>query len=171
VFVIEASEPEIPEGLISLIKLLQMPSDEWEKTQVKARSPKPKLDLPIARAALQVFERRLAEYPTTMEVCITFVLPETCPQADHIDSTFHQEDISILSSPSLRFTLNRRNAIIVRLGEKRILRSTLSALRRSLEELASEHESATSSVDESKGVKKRTRVSEERAPGSKKSRR
>jgi len=69
VFVIEASAPEVPEGLISILKLLCLSTEEWAKTKSKNKPPKSSLDSPSATAALSLLERRLAEYPTTLEVC------------------------------------------------------------------------------------------------------
>lgn len=68
VFVIEASEPEVPEGLISILKLLRMSEEEWAKTKLKSKPPKPSLDFPSAAAASSLLESRLAEYPTTFDV-------------------------------------------------------------------------------------------------------
>ena len=67
VFVIEASEPELPEELISILKLLRMSTEEWEKTKSKNKPPKSSIDFPSATAALSLLQRRLAEYPTTLE--------------------------------------------------------------------------------------------------------
>jgi hypothetical protein len=74
VFVIEASEPEVPEGLISILKLLRLSTEEWTKTKSKNKPPKSSLDSPSATAALLLLDRRLAEYPTTFEVYATILL-------------------------------------------------------------------------------------------------
>lgn len=67
-FVIEASEPELPEGLISLLRLLILSPEDWQKANVQNKPPKPKLDFASAQAAVAVLERRLTEYPTSLEV-------------------------------------------------------------------------------------------------------
>ena len=62
---------ELPEDLISFSKLLFSPND-WERARTKGKLPKPKLDqdakLLILPGVLSVLERRLAKYPTTLEV-------------------------------------------------------------------------------------------------------
>lgn len=62
---------ELPEDLISFSKLFFSPND-WERARTKGKPPKPKLDqdakLRILPGMLSVFERRLAKYPSTLEV-------------------------------------------------------------------------------------------------------
>lgn len=76
VFVIEASDPEVPDGLISIIKLLKLDATQWESVRAKNKPPKPSLDEPSARAVIQVLERRLTEYRNPgLEVRTPFALP------------------------------------------------------------------------------------------------
>lgn len=73
VFVIEASDPEVPDGLVSIIKLLKLDAAQWETVRAKNKPPKPSLDEPSARAVIKVLERRLTEYRNpTLEVRTPF---------------------------------------------------------------------------------------------------
>ncbi|KAI0694983.1 SET domain-containing protein [Cerioporus squamosus] len=86
---------ELPEELVSFVRLLLQSEDEWEKTAKKSKLPKPKIDKDVLNIAIDVLEARLKAYPTSIK----------------------------------RLSLNKRNAVIVRLGEKRILQGTLQHLR------------------------------------------
>lgn len=70
VFVVEASDPELPEGLISLLRLLLLSPEDWQRANIQNKPPKPKLDVQSAEAGIAVLQHRLAEYPTTLEVSI-----------------------------------------------------------------------------------------------------
>ena len=59
---------ELPESLISLLRLLLSPDDEWEKARDKGKPPKPKIDERVLTLILSVLRRRLEEYPTSLEV-------------------------------------------------------------------------------------------------------
>ena len=83
VFVLE-SDLELPQ-LISLVRLLLLPLDEWAKARDKGKPPKPKVDLEALNIIYDVFDLRLKGYPTTVEVHEFFVLP-------HV----HNPDISAL---------------------------------------------------------------------------
>ncbi|TFK53554.1 SET domain-containing protein [Heliocybe sulcata] len=99
---------ELPPDCISFIRLLQLTSGEWDKAQTKGKLPKGKMEPAIASVAVEVLTRRLAQYPTSIE------------------------DDEVLLSPERTGTLslNRKHAIIVRLGEKRILRGMLDNMRK-----------------------------------------
>jgi N-lysine methyltransferase SETD6 len=72
-FVFEASEPEIPDPLISFTKLMQQPPQDWEKTRSKGKPPKAKLDnAETVQILLKVLEMRMGIYPTTLEVRVIF---------------------------------------------------------------------------------------------------
>ncbi|KAJ7451845.1 SET domain-containing protein [Mycena galericulata] len=103
VFVLE-SDLEVPLALISLIRLLGLTTDEWEKAVTKDKVPKPKLDNQILKAVTAVFERRLNEYPTTLSDDVHLIADETLP-------------------------LNKKHALTVRIGEKRILQSALENIK------------------------------------------
>jgi len=61
---------ELPEPFISLIRLLLLPPDEWVKARDKGKipKPKPKLDATTLRVTQDILERRLALYPTSIQV-------------------------------------------------------------------------------------------------------
>ncbi|OAX37925.1 SET domain-containing protein [Rhizopogon vinicolor AM-OR11-026] len=104
VFVLD-TDPILPAAMTSLIKLLLLSQEEWEKTREKERPPKAKFDRQISELLRRIFEIRLSTYQS----------PDT------------EADEKLLASESL--TLNMRHAIIVRLGEKRILAGALEILR------------------------------------------
>ncbi|KAJ7162078.1 SET domain-containing protein [Mycena filopes] len=98
--VVLESDLEVPLALVSLIRLLRLTADEWEKTVAKDKVPKPKLDDEVLNVVRTVLEHRLKAYPTTLE-----------------------DDLVLLRDESL--PLNKRHAVIVRVGEKRILTNAL----------------------------------------------
>ncbi|KAI0743984.1 hypothetical protein C8Q80DRAFT_1220766 [Daedaleopsis nitida] len=98
---------ELPEEFVSFERLLLLSEGEWEKTAKKSKLPKPKIDKEVLGIAIEVLERRLQEYPTSIEEDEKLLAPGTVEQ----------------------ISLNRKHAVIVRLGEKRILRGTLARLR------------------------------------------
>ncbi|KAL5528774.1 RMS1 [Sanghuangporus sanghuang] len=107
---------ELPDDMVSFLKLL-LSLEDWERARTKDKAPKPKLDqdakLRILPYVLSVIERRMARYPTSLD---------------------HDETLLALSST---LSNNMRNALIVRLGEKRILAGCASKYRAILEEVKS----------------------------------
>lgn len=104
VFIIDA-DPILPAALTSFIRLLLLTQEEWEKTQEKGRPPKAKFDHQVSSLLRRIFELRLTSYQSPdLEV-----------------------DAKLLASESL--TLNKRHAIVVRLGEKQVLAGALETLR------------------------------------------
>ncbi|GAA5903312.1 hypothetical protein JCM5296_005660 [Sporobolomyces johnsonii] len=101
-FAIELNH-SLPPELISAIRTFLLSADEFAKAQKKESPPKPKLDATSATWARQLVERREAEYETSIE-----------------------DDEALLKDSAL--PLRRRMAVIVRLGEKRILRATRTQL-------------------------------------------
>ncbi|GAA5952253.1 hypothetical protein JCM21900_000467 [Sporobolomyces salmonicolor] len=93
----------LPPELISAIRTFLLSADDFTKAQKKESPPKPKLDASSAAWARQLVERREAEYETSIE-----------------------DDEALLKDSAL--SLRRRMAVIVRLGEKRILRATRTQL-------------------------------------------
>lgn len=91
---------EIPPSIISVIRLLLLPDEEWEKIKEKAKPPKPKMDAVVLTVLHEVLQRRLKEYPTSIQ----------------------DDEQLLMTAPSL----NLRHAIIVRLGEKKILDGILT---------------------------------------------
>ncbi|KAI0935355.1 hypothetical protein AcV7_003817 [Taiwanofungus camphoratus] len=99
---------ELPEELMSFVRLLLLPQAEWDKARCKGRLPKAKIEAPILMVAAEVLEKRLSEYRTTIETDEALLAPE---------------NVQGLS-------FNKKHAVIVRLGEKRILRHTLQEVKR-----------------------------------------
>ncbi|KAJ7282755.1 SET domain-containing protein [Mycena rebaudengoi] len=102
--VVLESDLEIPLALVSLIRLLRLPPEEWEKTVANDKVPKPKMDSEILGIVRSVLERRLEEYPTSLA-----------------------DDVDLVSSAGL--SLNKRHAMIVRIGEKRILDGAVQKIK------------------------------------------
>ncbi|PCH36002.1 SET domain-containing protein [Wolfiporia cocos MD-104 SS10] len=100
---------DFPDDLVSFVRLMLLPRNEWEKTKMKSKLPKAKVDAQVLSIVKEVLERRLQEYSTTA-----------------------QDDEKLLSSNAENFPLNKKHAVIVRLGEKRILHGTLGKVQASL---------------------------------------
>ena len=54
------------------MRLLLIPTDEWDKTSRKTKLPKPKVDIAVLDVIQATLLRRLKEYPTTLEVSSQF---------------------------------------------------------------------------------------------------
>jgi len=67
-FVIE-TDCEVPKELVSLAHLLLQSPGDWGKTKEKGKLPKGKLNAEALPVASGVLQKRLLEYPTTLEVC------------------------------------------------------------------------------------------------------
>ena len=61
-------EFDIPEELLILVRLLQLPNDEWRKIRDKGKLPKPKVELAGLEIVGLVLKQRLSAYSTTAEV-------------------------------------------------------------------------------------------------------
>ncbi|CAK5265439.1 unnamed protein product [Mycena citricolor] len=97
------SDLEIPLALVALIRLLRLTPGEWEQAVEKDKVPKPKIDGEVLPIVKTVFESRLSQYPTTLEA-----------------------DIAMLENPSI--AVNKKYALVVRVGEKKILREVIAKL-------------------------------------------
>lgn len=116
----------MPDELISLARLLLQTKAEWEKTKAKGKVPKPAMDATIAAIAIDVLERRLKEYPTSIQVR---ALSLGSPCKSRVTQCYIvQEDEALLANPS-ELSFNHKMAVTVRLGEKRILAGTLKELQ------------------------------------------
>ncbi|CEQ42354.1 SPOSA6832_04163 [Sporobolomyces salmonicolor] len=134
----------LPPELISAIRTFLLSADDFAKAQKKESPPKPKLDASSAAWARQLVERREAEYETSIEaspllrhflfsvissspsfpsLCGSLAFSAICADTE---SDCVQDDEALLKSSAL--SLRRRMAVIVRLGEKRILRATRTQL-------------------------------------------
>jgi N-lysine methyltransferase SETD6 len=131
-FVLDFSN-ELPEEMSSFVRLLMMSAPEWEKTKRKSKLPKPKVDDAVLSVAADVVRRRLSDYPTTIEAGF--------PWNYHLSHLFFsisactfQDDEALLGSEREKpIPLNLKNAVVVRLGEKRILHGLLQAVIARLE--------------------------------------
>ncbi|KAJ7071925.1 SET domain-containing protein [Mycena amicta] len=94
--------------LAALIRLLRLNSDEWAQAVSKDKVPKPKLDAEVLGVVVRVLERRLNEYPTMLTADLELAGTETIP-------------------------LNKKHALAVRIGEKRILQQALEKVRERIE--------------------------------------
>ncbi|KAJ3544364.1 hypothetical protein NMY22_g2810 [Coprinellus aureogranulatus] len=97
-------EPEYPDPVFSLIRLLLLSDADWKKAQEKSKLPKSKPDVRILEILQVAIQRRMGEYPTSI-----------------------QDDEALLQRGDL--SLNHRNAVIVRLGEKKILDAVLGKVK------------------------------------------
>ncbi|KAF9050042.1 hypothetical protein BJ165DRAFT_1455980 [Panaeolus papilionaceus] len=107
-------DDEIPQDFISFTRLM-MNQSEWEKAQNKERPPKPTIDKATLEVIQAVLIKRLSQYPTTL-----------------------QDDEELFSN-SEALSLNHKQAMVVRLGEKRILRENrdkISTMLKGLEDSA-----------------------------------
>ncbi|KAF9490655.1 SET domain-containing protein [Pleurotus eryngii] len=124
VFVLEPPASSLPADLISLIRLLT-DDTEWRKAQEKDKPPKAKTNRNTLTILMDVLEQRLALYNSTLE-----------------------DDEATLASPA-DLPLRKRNALVVRLGEKRILYGLREKISNELDALVSK------AGDESAGGSKR----------------
>ncbi|EPB82303.1 hypothetical protein HMPREF1544_10943 [Mucor circinelloides 1006PhL] len=99
-FVIDA-EHEIPLELIVSVHVLCSTPSEFEKMEEKQKLPKPRLTQDVKQIILDILKKRLSRYPTSLE-----------------DDKQQQKDA----------TGNKRNALMVRMGEKSIIESTIQTL-------------------------------------------
>ncbi|KAF9257983.1 SET domain-containing protein [Marasmius fiardii PR-910] len=97
------SEGDIPELMILLIRLLILPNDEWKNAKQKRKLPKAKANMESFEIASRVLENRLSQYPTSIKD----------------DEGLLKEELS----------KNTRHAIMVRLGEKKILCTALEKVK------------------------------------------
>jgi hypothetical protein len=50
------------------VRVLLLDSDDWANARLKGKIPRPRVDIPVLRIVAAALARRLAEYPTSMEV-------------------------------------------------------------------------------------------------------
>ncbi|KAG8693970.1 hypothetical protein FRC08_008784 [Ceratobasidium sp. 394] len=92
----------LPPALLSFAQLMLLSPAEWQQTQEKSKPPKPKSPA-VHTSIREALTKRLSTYPTAL-----------------------QSDEAELNS-SLT-SLNKRHALIVRIGEKRVLQAALGQL-------------------------------------------
>ncbi|KAG0340226.1 hypothetical protein BG000_000391 [Podila horticola] len=106
-FIVEA-DGEIPEELVGCAKILMMPLDEFKSTVLEGKKlPSTKLTVEVQKVLRELLESRLAAYTSDSKEDRTF-LKQTPPEASR----------------------NKRNAVIVRTGEREILQSMLDKVKK-----------------------------------------
>jgi SET domain-containing protein 6 len=129
VFVVNFSN-ELPEEMTSFVRLLMMSVPEWEKAKGKSKLPKPKVNDAVLTVVADVVRRRLGEYPTAIEAGSPEIILSkflfTCRILQHDETLLVTEKEKVLP-------LNLMNAVVVRLGEKRILHGLLQVVTCRLE--------------------------------------
>ncbi|CAO3627563.1 unnamed protein product [Mucor hiemalis] len=83
-----------------IVLVLTSTDEEFEKMEEKQKLPKPKLTQSVKDILISILEKRIARYATTLE-----------------DDQKELQDLQGFS--------NKRNALLVQIGEKQILASTL----------------------------------------------
>lgn len=94
---------ELPDPALAIIRLFLLSEAEWIKAREKSKPPKPKADTEVLTTLKRAIQDRLKDYLTSVV-----------------------EDEALLQRDDL--TLNHRQAIVVRLGEKKILDSFLTKI-------------------------------------------
>ncbi|QRV79689.1 RuBisCO LSMT substrate-binding protein [Ceratobasidium sp. AG-Ba] len=94
----------LPSSLLSFVQLLLLSSSEWERAQEKDKAPKPKSEQ-IYTTLQEALTKRLRMYPTTL-----------------------QDDETELSSNLTSLSTNKRHALTIRIGEKRVLHAALGRI-------------------------------------------
>ncbi|KAG8779728.1 hypothetical protein FRC12_023887 [Ceratobasidium sp. 428] len=92
----------LPPALLSFTQLMLLSDSEWQQTQQKEKPPKPKSPEVYTRIR-EALTKRVEMYPTTLE-----------------------DDETELKSSLI--SLNKRHALIIRIGEKRVLQAALGEL-------------------------------------------
>ncbi|PPQ66331.1 hypothetical protein CVT26_011162 [Gymnopilus dilepis] len=120
---------------LSFIQLLLQSPSEFAKTQAKAKPPKPSASLPLLRVLLSSLDKRASMYPTTLEE----------------DERLVKETEGGLEGMSL----NKRHAMIVRMGEKRVLRDVRRCVEGVLQEVERREKEDPSAAEKAKGAAKK----------------
>ncbi|KAK2464170.1 hypothetical protein APHAL10511_003627 [Amanita phalloides] len=97
------SDYEVPAVMLSLIRLFLLSKSEWEKTKIKSKPPKAKMEPDVIQVLITILQQRMKKYPSGLN-----------------------DDESLLRQA---ISLNKKQAIVVRMGEKRILKKTLDKLQ------------------------------------------
>jgi len=82
------------------------------------------VDEHILEVIKHVITRRIKEYPTSLEVRPLSVRGHVCD----LTNQENQEDERTLTESAAQLSLNRKHALVVRVGEKRILHGVLQGL-------------------------------------------
>ncbi|KAH9946963.1 SET domain-containing protein [Amylocystis lapponica] len=129
---------QLPEDLVSFIRLLLLSKEDWDKASAKSKLPKAKVDAGVLSIAARVLVQRMKEYPTTIE----------------------EDEILLSPENAENIAPHKKHAVIVRLGEKRILfgaSSVVTQLQDALT-LASEVNSGKKRGRDNRGVESDSRA-------------
>jgi SET domain-containing protein 6 len=121
---------DLPEEMSSFVRLLMMSAPEWAKTKQKSKLPKPKVDDVVLSVVGDVVRRRLSDYPTTLEAGFPYAISFF---NFNLRAAFQVDEALLGSEKEKPNPLNLKNAVVVRLGEKRILHGLLRAVTARLE--------------------------------------
>lgn len=121
---------DLPEEMTSFVRLLMMSAPEWAKTKLKSKLPKPKVDDVLLSVVGDVVRRRLSDYPTTLEAGFSYAISLF---NSNLRAAFQDDEALLGSEKEKPIPLNLKNAVVVRLGEKRILHGLLRAVTARLE--------------------------------------
>jgi SET domain-containing protein 6 len=121
---------DLPEEMTSFVRLLMMSAPEWAKTKQKSKLPKPKMDDVVLSVLGDVVRRRLSDYPTVIQAGFPYL---TSFFTSSLRAAFKDDEALLGSAKEPSIPLNLKNAVVVRLGEKRILHGLLRAVTARLE--------------------------------------
>ena len=121
---------DLPEEMTSFVRLLMMSAPEWAKTKQKSKLPKPKVDEVVLSVLGDVVRRRLSDYPTTIQAGFPYLASFF---SSSLRAAFQDDEALLGSAKEQPIPLNLKNAVVVRLGEKRILHGLLRAVTARLE--------------------------------------
>lgn len=139
-FIVEA-DGEIPEELVGCAKILMMPLDEFKDTVLEGKKlPSTKLTIEVQKVLRELLESRLTAYTSDSKVCFfSPILVESISCLYFITTdviklclTFPilQDDRAFLKQTPPEAPRNKRNAVIVRTGEREILQSMLDKVKK-----------------------------------------
>ncbi|GAA5847048.1 hypothetical protein JCM9279_002668 [Rhodotorula babjevae] len=100
------TDHKLPDELIMAIRTFLLDESDYAKAQKKESPPKPKLDTASAEWARKILDHRLSEYSTSIE----------------------DDEAALAPVDSAVLPLRKRMALIVRVGEKRLLRAARAKL-------------------------------------------
>ncbi|KAF9160728.1 hypothetical protein BGX20_002410 [Mortierella sp. AD010] len=106
-FILE-SDGEIPEDLVGCAKILMMPIEEFKTTVLQAKKiPSTKLTVEVQKILRELLEEKIAGYELNAK-----------------------DDKALLKQSAETLSVNKRNAIIVRSGEREIVQSVLDKVKK-----------------------------------------
>ncbi|KAF9435669.1 hypothetical protein BGZ76_005761 [Entomortierella beljakovae] len=106
-FILE-SDGEIPEDLVGCAKILMMPIEEFKTTVLKEKKiPSTKLNIQVQKILRELLEEKIAGYESNAK-----------------------EDKALLKQADQEISINKKNAVIVRSGERDIVQSVLEKVKK-----------------------------------------